>query len=113
MAHNLQVGTTALYVSGEFDYTLESGDALYYGDSPGVSVSSNIGTLAAGDTIARASNSYIVSAGTSYVKVNVSLNHDGSTVGFYGTAPVARQTGVAVDAAGIHAALVALGLITA
>ena len=34
-------------------------------------------------------------------------------VGFYGTAPVAQQTGVAVSAAGIHAALVSLGLITA
>lgn len=34
-------------------------------------------------------------------------------IGFYNKAPVALQTGVAVDAAGIHAALVALGLITA
>jgi len=34
-------------------------------------------------------------------------------VGFYNTAPVAQQTGVAVTAAGIHAALVNLGLITA
>lgn len=34
-------------------------------------------------------------------------------VGFYGHATVAQQTGVAVSAAGIHAALVALGLITA
>lgn len=35
------------------------------------------------------------------------------TVGFYGTAGVAQQTGVAVSSAGIHAALVSLGLITA
>ena len=41
------------------------------------------------------------------------LNHDGSTAGFFGTTPAARPTGVAVDAAGIHAALVTLGLITA
>jgi len=34
-------------------------------------------------------------------------------VGFYTTAPVSLQTGVAVTAGGIHAALVALGLITA
>ncbi len=34
-------------------------------------------------------------------------------VGFYGTTPVSQQTGVAVSAAGIHAALVNLGLITA
>ena len=39
----------------------------------------------------------------------------GSTqkLGFFGTTPAARPTGVAVDAAGIHAALVTLGLITA
>lgn len=35
------------------------------------------------------------------------------TISFYGHAQVAQQTGVAVSAAGIHAALVALGLITA
>jgi hypothetical protein len=35
----------------------------------------------------------------------------GGRVGFYGTAPVAKQTGVAITAAGIHAALTALGLI--
>jgi len=34
-------------------------------------------------------------------------------LGFYGTAAIAQQTGVAVTDAGIHAALVALGLITA
>ena len=32
-------------------------------------------------------------------------------VGFFGTAPVAKPTGVAITAAGIHAALVTLGLI--
>ncbi len=41
------------------------------------------------------------------------LNHDGTNLGFYGTAPVTQQTGVAVSSAGIHAALVNLGLITA
>ena len=34
-------------------------------------------------------------------------------IGFYGTAPTAQQTGVAVSAIGIHEALVNLGLITA
>jgi hypothetical protein len=34
----------------------------------------------------------------------------GGSIGFYGTTPIAKQTGVAVDAAGIHAACVALGL---
>ena len=35
------------------------------------------------------------------------------TVGFYGTTPVVKPTSVAVSAAGIHAALVTLGLIAA
>lgn len=39
--------------------------------------------------------------------------NDGYKAGFYGTTPIAQQTGVAVSAAGVHAALVALGLITA
>lgn len=34
-------------------------------------------------------------------------------VGFFNTAPVSKPTGVAVDSAGIHAALVTLGLIAA
>ena len=38
---------------------------------------------------------------------------DGTGLGFFATTPVARPTGVAVTAAGIHAALVTLGLITA
>jgi hypothetical protein len=50
---------------------------------------------------------------TGETEIDGALNHDGSTVGFYGTAPVAKQTGVAVDATGIHAALVNLGLIAA
>ncbi len=33
-------------------------------------------------------------------------------IGFYNTAPIAKQTGVVVSAAGVHAALVNLGLIT-
>lgn len=37
----------------------------------------------------------------------------GQKMGFYGTTPIAQQTGIAVSAAGIHAALVALGLFTA
>jgi hypothetical protein len=47
------------------------------------------------------------------VEIEGALNHDGAAVGFYGAAPVAKQTGVAVTAAGIHAALVSLGLIGA
>jgi hypothetical protein len=49
----------------------------------------------------------------SSVTIPGTFDHDGSSVGFYGTAPVAKQTGVAVTAAGVHAALVNLGLISA
>ena len=50
---------------------------------------------------------------TGALEIDGALNHDGSTVGFYGVAPTVQLTGVAVSAAGIHAALVTLGLITA
>lgn len=44
----------------------------------------------------------------------ITLAQGGGKLGFYGLAtPIALQTGVAVDAASIHAALVNLGLITA
>lgn len=41
------------------------------------------------------------------------LDTNATGVGFYATAPIAKQTGVAVTAEAIHAALVALGLIGA
>ena len=44
---------------------------------------------------------------------NVALSLGAGNVGFYGVTPVALQTGVAVTAVAIHAALVNLGLITA
>lgn len=43
----------------------------------------------------------------------IRVGKTGGSVGFYGTAPIAKQTGVAVTAQGIHDALVALGLIAA
>lgn len=50
---------------------------------------------------------------TDNINIGGDINHDGTNVGFYATAPIAQQTGVAVSDAAIHAALVALGLITA
>ena len=41
------------------------------------------------------------------------IGGSGSAIGFYGATPTGLQTGVAVSAAAIHAALVNLGLITA
>lgn len=48
--------------------------------------------------------------GSSYMRV---MSTPGGKLGFFGAAPVVQPTGVAVSAAGIHAALVSLGLITA
>jgi len=48
-----------------------------------------------------------------FVGQDIQVASSAGTVGFYGTTPIAKQTGVAVTAAGIHAALVALGLIAA
>lgn len=60
--------------------------------------------------IETSTNPDVLAGGEMGVKV---ANAATETVGFYGSVGVALQTGVAVDAAGIHAALVALGLITA
>ena len=53
-------------------------------------------------------------AGTLTTDINITgaALRIGGNVGFYNTAPVAQPTAVAVTAAGIHAALVTLGLIT-
>lgn len=45
--------------------------------------------------------------------VGATFRHLGSSLGFYNATAVAKPTGVAVSAAGIHAALVSLGLIAA
>ncbi|HEY2131687.1 MAG TPA: hypothetical protein VGH36_01720, partial [Acetobacteraceae bacterium] len=42
---------------------------------------------------------------------SVQMASSGGRVGFYGTTPIAKQTGVAVTIAAVHAALTALGLI--
>lgn len=44
--------------------------------------------------------------------VNGAIQSDDTVLAFYGGTPIAKQTGVAVTAAAIHAALVNLGLIT-
>ena len=52
-------------------------------------------------------------AGNTVAHVQAGFVGGADVLGFYAATPVAQQTGVAVTAAGIHAALVALGLITA
>lgn len=56
-----------------------------------------------------AGNQILVETGTLAVR----LGATGASIGFYGTTPIAKQTGVAVTAQGIHDACVALGLFAA
>ncbi len=72
----------------------------------------NAGGDAASDTTIK-SDSYDALVVDSSENAIAVMNHASGKVGFYGTAPIAKQTGVAVSAGGIHAALVALGLIAA
>jgi hypothetical protein len=64
----------------------------------------------AGPNIETSTNATSTGGNLSGVKVGEKTTE---TLGFYGATGVAQQTGVAVTAAAIHAALVALGLITA
>jgi hypothetical protein len=73
-----------------------------------------------GFSITTARLNYVVPSANSHAFVVngadiVSIGSSGlgvvGNVGFYNTAPIAKQTGVAVTAAAIHAALTALGLI--
>lgn len=92
----------AVIASGSTDCEIH--DTIAFGNATGDVVSFGTGGM-----IRTRTNFQIAGA----VEVDGALNHDGTTVGFYGTAPVAKQTGVAVSAAGVHAALVNLGLISA
>jgi uncharacterized protein (DUF2345 family) len=84
-----------------------------------------IGVSTPGDVAVSGTSSVTISAGGGPVDINgagpividsvapiIVSNAAGHPVGFYGSAGVAQQAGVPVTAAGIHAALVALGLIT-
>ena len=55
---------------------------------------------------------WVASNGTIAKVLDIDASGGSVRMGFYGTAAIAKQTGVAVSAAGIHAALVSLGLIT-
>jgi hypothetical protein len=61
------------------------------------------------DVEVTAKNSGVAALGGGASARQVQANATG--IGFYGTTPIAKPTGVAVSAAGIHAALVSLGLI--
>ena len=66
-----------------------------------------LGTFAGGVSLADASD---LTIGTT---TGSKIGQASSKIGFFNATPVAKPTGVAVDAASIHAALVSLGLISA
>ena len=55
------------YLSGEYDYEVVGGDAIYYHNYPDVSSTNNLGSVTSGNFLARAVPSWVVSAGTSYI----------------------------------------------
>ena len=76
----------------------------------GTQVTLNLGKATSPTVLYDAAGSEILAeTGTGAVR----LGATGGSIAFYGTTPVAKQTGVAVTAQGIHDALVALGLIAA
>lgn len=68
-----------------------------------------------GNSTGNFSSATITTGGVTAIVAATGINVGGASdkLGFYGHAPTLLQTGVAVSAAGIHAALVNLGLITA
>ncbi len=108
--YNVMIGTKAGYSSTSGDYNVFVGNrAGYYetGDDKLFIDNRDRGSEAVGRTEALI---YGVFAASS---TNQELRFNAGKLGFFGQAPVAKPTGVAVSAAGIHAALVTLGLIAA
>jgi len=131
-ADGITFGTdTNLYRSGtntlRTDDNFVCGSGLNMSSQSITAIGSNITFTAAGTInngssyilLSSAQNVYIRSAAADAVNINdnntgaVNIAASGGKVGFYGATPIAKQTGVAVSAAGIHAALVNLGLIAA
>lgn len=90
-------------------YLASAGDGLQLATAGEMDLSGQDGViLTGGGTEFR-----VQSTGVSFVGAAQIGGNPLSPIGFYGHTKVAQQTGVPVTAAGIHAALVALGLITA
>lgn len=106
--------TTALgysaIVSGAYSTALGSGTQAKASGAVAIG-RDNAGTAATTTTTNE------IKLGTALHTTNVigsaSIGGSGKSLGFFGATPAAKPTGVAVDAAGIHAALVSLGLIAA
>ena len=132
IAHRIQAGSAAAVASVVKGAASQSANLQEWQDSAGAvlaSVSSS-GNLSGpfNWNIAGGDGSMVLSTGnadsvdsltlkvgsTNYLTLGVSkIAFANRSTGFFGATPVAQPSGVAVTAAGIHAALVSLGLITA
>lgn len=82
--------------------------------SSGLSIESISGGIDIVADAAGSSVSFEADSGNRQVALDISgISINSDSIGFFGQSPISRPTGVPVTAAGIHAALVALGLITA
>ena len=122
-----EAGDISLINAGIESLLIDTGGAVVLRQSGGSFRASNVGGPAILNEAATATNPTVVHnrssptsgvggvAGvTSLIAGGVErITVDGTGIGFYATTPVAQQTGVAVTDVAIHAALVALGLITA
>ena len=111
---NTTLGTSAGRAFTTGSYNTAIGNAAgYSGTTATLSGTVTIGADSGGAAAqATADNQFVLGTANHNVLIPGTLKVSGY-VGFYGTTPVAKPTGVAVDAAGIHAALVTLGLIAA
>lgn len=106
-------GCVSATANGTLDATaaLRTANAGWFEASATRSAGANdVRNIAISSYAAGAQQNYAIKAD---IGGDVSLCSATDKLGFHGTAPIAKQTGVAVTAGGIHAALVALGLIAA
>lgn len=132
---SVAASNTALSISGSFFISNEAGrdvvaGAIYsFGFESNVCATGTVTVAAATSSIknsfiatladtssAREHTNVITGAGNMNARIAntfIGVQFNSTGVGFNNTAPIAKPTGVPVDAAGIHAALVSLGLIAA
>jgi hypothetical protein len=116
-----------MQVSGEWSHGIvtnhflsDSGYLIETQPGNGISWSDGSGTASLTTTLASAGNISLLMAapGTGQIKLNTAgggivVGGSSDKLAFFGTALQAKPTGVAITAAGIHAALTTLGLISA
>lgn len=116
-AGKLEVENAPIVNVGTSDLIISGGSGTSNGAY--LSLEPNTNTGSAGLILSKAGSSFLVyeTGGSIPFQVfkngDVTISKTGGRVGFFGAGPASKPTGVTVDAAGIHAALVSLGLIAA